>query len=88
MISQHWPELILVLAIALIFLGPKRLPEAGKSLGQAIRGFRAETHGLREDLASVKESTQGLHGEVAGVKDTVRTTVTEAVTGSNSQPTP
>jgi len=27
-------------AIALIFFGPQRLPELGKSLGQAIRGFK------------------------------------------------
>ena len=34
----HW---IVVAAIALIFFGPQRLPELGKSLGQAIRGFKA-----------------------------------------------
>jgi sec-independent protein translocase protein TatA len=34
---MHW---LLVAAIALIFFGPRRLPELGKSLGQAIRGFK------------------------------------------------
>jgi sec-independent protein translocase protein TatA len=33
-------ELIIVLAIALIVLGPKRLPEAGKSLGRGLREFK------------------------------------------------
>ena len=33
-------ELILVLAIALIVLGPKRLPEAGKALGKGFREFK------------------------------------------------
>ena len=33
-------HLIVILAIALIVLGPKRLPEAGRGLGEAIRGFR------------------------------------------------
>jgi sec-independent protein translocase protein TatA len=33
-------HLIIILAIALIVLGPKRLPEAGRGLGAAIRGFR------------------------------------------------
>ena len=32
-------ELILVLAIALIVLGPKRLPEAGKALGKGLRSL-------------------------------------------------
>jgi sec-independent protein translocase protein TatA len=34
------PELILILFVALIVLGPKRLPEVGRSLGDAVRGFR------------------------------------------------
>jgi sec-independent protein translocase protein TatA len=33
-------ELVVVLAIALMVLGPKRLPEAGKSLGKGIREFK------------------------------------------------
>jgi sec-independent protein translocase protein TatB len=35
------PEVILVLVIALVFLGPKRLPEAGNAIGRGIREFRA-----------------------------------------------
>jgi sec-independent protein translocase protein TatA len=43
-------ELIVVLAIALIVLGPKRLPEAGKSLGRGIREFKgAVSRGDGED---------------------------------------
>jgi sec-independent protein translocase protein TatA len=33
-------HLLIILAIALIVLGPKRLPEAGRALGGALRGFR------------------------------------------------
>ncbi|HEX7193145.1 MAG TPA: twin-arginine translocase TatA/TatE family subunit [Thermoanaerobaculia bacterium] len=33
-------HLLLVAIIAMIFLGPKRLPELGKGLGEGIRGFR------------------------------------------------
>lgn len=47
----HW---LVVLAIGLLFFGPKRLPELGKSLGQAIRGFKesmreAESGGATAD---------------------------------------
>jgi sec-independent protein translocase protein TatA len=34
-------ELAIVFVLALIILGPKRLPEAGKSLGQGIREFKS-----------------------------------------------
>ena len=33
-------HLLLILVVALIVLGPKRLPEAGRGLGSAIRGFK------------------------------------------------
>ena len=33
-------ELIIVLVLALIILGPKRLPAAGRSLGQGMREFK------------------------------------------------
>ena len=38
---MHW---VVILAIALIVFGPKRLPELGRGLGQAIRGFKAGLH--------------------------------------------
>lgn len=34
------PELMVVLVIALIFFGPSKLPSVGKSIGEAIRGFK------------------------------------------------
>ena len=33
-------HLLLILVVALIVLGPKRLPQAGRGLGSAIRGFK------------------------------------------------
>jgi len=34
------PEIIIILIIALVVLGPKRLPEVGKSLGKGMREFK------------------------------------------------
>lgn len=42
--SIGMPELIVILVIALLVLGPKRLPEVARSLGEAIRGFRKATN--------------------------------------------
>jgi sec-independent protein translocase protein TatA len=41
-------ELIVILVIALLVLGPKRLPEAGRSLGEGLRGFKASLSGEEE----------------------------------------
>ena len=38
-------ELIILLAIALLVLGPKRLPQAGRAVGQSSRGFRDSVGG-------------------------------------------
>jgi sec-independent protein translocase protein TatA len=42
-------ELIVVLAIALMVLGPKRLPDAGKALGRGIREFKGAISGDQRD---------------------------------------
>jgi sec-independent protein translocase protein TatA len=40
-----FPEMLVVLVIALIVLGPKKLPEAGKSLGKGMREFKDSLSG-------------------------------------------
>jgi TatA/E family protein of Tat protein translocase len=35
-----WPEILIILGIALIIFGPRKLPELGKSLGQSLAQFR------------------------------------------------
>jgi sec-independent protein translocase protein TatA len=49
-------ELIVVALIALVVLGPKRLPEAGRSLGRGIREFKGSiTGGDAEDRDALPE---------------------------------
>jgi sec-independent protein translocase protein TatA len=42
------PEILVVLVIALIIFGPKRLPELGRSVGKGIREFRSSISGNDE----------------------------------------
>jgi sec-independent protein translocase protein TatA len=48
-------HLLLVLGIALLVFGPRKLPELGKGLGEAIRGFKTGIHG--DDPKSAPPST-------------------------------
>jgi sec-independent protein translocase protein TatA len=44
------PEMLIVLVLALVILGPKRLPEAGRSLGRGLKEFKgAITGGDKDD---------------------------------------
>lgn len=43
-------ELIVILVLALLVLGPQRIPEAASSLGKAIRSFRRATRELRDQI--------------------------------------
>lgn len=45
-----WPELVIVLVVALLVFGPRKLPDIGRSLGKGIREFRQATAGLRDEL--------------------------------------
>jgi sec-independent protein translocase protein TatA len=48
--SQIGPmEIVLVLVIALLVLGPKRLPEAGRSIGKGMREFKDSIAGITKD---------------------------------------
>jgi sec-independent protein translocase protein TatA len=48
-----FPELLVIGVIALLVFGPRRLPEAGKALGQAIRGFKGAFEGREERRTDV-----------------------------------
>lgn len=44
------PEILLILLVALLIFGPKKLPELGRSLGQSIREFKRGAQEIREEL--------------------------------------
>jgi TatA/E family protein of Tat protein translocase len=64
------PEMILILAIALIVIGPKKLPDLAKSLGRAMNEFKRATREIKEsidvddDLKDVKKSFDDLQTDL------------------------
>jgi sec-independent protein translocase protein TatA len=53
-------ELILILVIALVIFGPRKLPEIGKAIGNAIREFKKHSSKVTEEL---DEAVQGAADE-------------------------
>jgi TatA/E family protein of Tat protein translocase len=48
--SIGMPEMIIILVIALIIFGPRKLPELGKSLGRSLNEFKKASNELRSTL--------------------------------------
>jgi sec-independent protein translocase protein TatA len=49
------PGLILILVLALIIFGPKKLPELGRAVGQTLGEFKKSTKGIMEDDKEVSK---------------------------------
>jgi len=64
------PEMLLIMAIALIVIGPKKLPDLAKSLGRAFAEFKRATSELKEsleiddELKDIKTTFNGMSDEI------------------------
>jgi sec-independent protein translocase protein TatA len=67
-------HLLLILVVALLVLGPKRLPEVGRSLGRGLRDFRHGLQGVQEEGRGM--FSDALNGPVAMSSSTAATSPT------------
>ena len=68
------PELILILAIALIVIGPKKLPDLAKSLGRAIGEFKNATREFK-DAMDVKDEDKTIKKPFEDLKTSVKESI-------------
>ena len=52
------PELLLILGLALIVLGPKKLPELAKALGKGLAEFRRATDELKDEFRQMERDVE------------------------------
>ena len=62
MFGLHMPELIIVLVVALLIFGPKKLPEMGSAIGKSIKEFRKGVNEL--SIPKDAELSAPKHAEV------------------------
>lgn len=51
-----FPELIIILVIALVIFGPGKLPSVGKSIGESIKEFKKATNELSKDSSDTAKT--------------------------------
>lgn len=65
------PGLILILVLALIIFGPRKLPEIGRAVGQTLKEFKRSAKELTDDVIdSSKEEEAKTIEEVTSTEDT------------------
>lgn len=63
------PELVLILAVALIILGPKRLPEIARALGKGLNEFRRATDDLKDEFHQIEREIDETSAQATNIED-------------------
>jgi len=83
------PELLLILGLALIVLGPKKLPELARALGKGMAEFRRATDELKEEFRQLERDTDESASAVAPAEEPAPAQEAAAEPDPhNPQPTP
>ena len=85
--SLGFPEILFILALALIVFGPRRLPEVGRTIGRALGEFRRATGDLKRTFdqeTNAFEKGVGLDSSVTGATPGGPAPTREPASGTNA----
>jgi TatA/E family protein of Tat protein translocase len=84
------PELVIVLLVAFLLFGPQKLPELGRSIGKALKGFRNVTDDVKQsiepDLNAVQHEFTALQENIASSASQVENSLSLNPTDNPSSP--
>jgi TatA/E family protein of Tat protein translocase len=80
-----FPELLVILTIALLIFGPRKLPEIGRSIGKAMREFRRTSDEIKEKIEEeiqaeeFKDIKEEFDKDIKDIQDGVKTDVADEI---------
>lgn len=85
-------EILIILIVAFLLFGPKQLPEIGKQVGKAVKGFKETTDDLRKTVEpevnliqqEVKMVEQDLQASIKEAEEEINTATSPTQSGSDS----
>lgn len=80
------PELIIILVIALIVIGPHKLPDMAKSLGKGLAEFKKASEDFQRNIQEETRKAEEKEQPPQQVADTEKTHVETATQGAPSEP--
>lgn len=85
MFGMGMPEILLILAIALIVIGPKKLPDIAKALGRAMGEFKRATNDLKDSI-NIDDPIDVIHKPASNDKKLPEPTDGKALTETTPPP--
>ncbi len=88
MFGIGFPEMILILALALIVVGPDKLPDLARSIAKTIMDLKSTAEGLKDNLTIEDNPLDDIRPELEDAAKNFKKTILDAESHTSNLPTP